>query len=157
MKEQNRSGAEVHQDAPPSEHVEGPSPFHTSQALKENTAFTLFWVVRYNDNPRRDAFQRFRNPFLGEALAMKKHSAYSSHGNASSAVSWHALYQAALFETDRNLIPQRIAKAEKAILDRVKELFHVNTDHIEEDQVLDDALYALRALRNCVVSEANAA
>jgi len=67
------------------------------------------------------------------------------------------LYQAALFETDRELILARIAEAEKAILDRVKELFGVNSDHIEEDQILDDALYALRALRNCVVSEANAA
>jgi hypothetical protein len=67
------------------------------------------------------------------------------------------LYRAALFETDRELIPGRIAKAEKAILDRVKELFGVDSDHIEEDQILDDALYALRVLRNCVVSEANAA
>lgn len=70
---------------------------------------------------------------------------------------WHSLYQAALFETNREMIPGRIAEAEKAILTRVKELFQVNTDHIEEDQILDDALYALRALRNCVLSEANAA
>lgn len=86
-----------------------------------------------------------------------KHSAHSSPGSSSSALSWHALYQAALFETDREMIPQRIAQAEQAILDRVKELFVVNTDHIEEDQVLEDALYALRALRNCVVPHANAA
>jgi hypothetical protein len=66
------------------------------------------------------------------------------------------LYQAALFETDRELIPARIAEAEKAILDRVKEFFGVDSDHIEEDQILDDALYALRALWNCAVSEANA-
>jgi hypothetical protein len=87
-------------------------------------------------------------------------SEYSSnlHSSGSSSASWHSLYQAALFETDRELIPARIAKAEKAILDRVKELFGVDSDHIEEeDQILDDALYALRALRNCVVSEVNAA
>jgi len=70
---------------------------------------------------------------------------------------WHALYQAALFETDRNKIPQRISEAEQAILIRMKELFVAHDDHIEEDQVLDDALYALRALRNCVVPEATAA
>lgn len=70
---------------------------------------------------------------------------------------WHTLYQAALFETDRNKIPKRIEMAEKAILARVKELFVVAGDHIEEDQILDDALYALRALRNCVVSESTAA
>ena len=86
---------------------------------------------------------------------MKKLSANSSRGNAGPA--WHSLYQAALFETDRKMIPARIAEAEKAILNRVRELFVVTTDHIEEDQVLDDALYALRALRNCVSPEANAA
>lgn len=85
------------------------------------------------------------------------HKYSSNPHSAGSSSAWHSLYQAALFETDRELIPARIAKAEKAILDRVKELFGVGSDHIEEDQILDDALYALRALRNCVVSEANAA
>jgi hypothetical protein len=70
---------------------------------------------------------------------------------------WHVLYHAALFETDRDKIPERIADAEKAILARVKELFGYAGDHIEEDLVLDDALYGLRALRSCVASEATAA
>lgn len=65
-------------------------------------------------------------------------------------VDWHVLYHAALFETDRNQVPQRIAEAERAILSRIRELFAAETDHIEEDVVLDDALYAMRALRNCV-------
>jgi len=87
---------------------------------------------------------------------MKTHSS-NFHSSGSSSASWHSLYQAALFETDRKLITARIAEAEKAILDRVKELFGVDSDHIEEDQILDDALYALRALLNCMVSETNAA
>ena len=87
---------------------------------------------------------------------MKKHSS-KSYPSGSSSASWHSLYQAALFEKDRESIPARIAEAEKAILDRIKELLGVDSDHIEENQILDDALYALRALRNCVVSEANAA
>jgi hypothetical protein len=71
---------------------------------------------------------------------------------------WHVLYQAALFESDRNQVPKRIAEAERAILSRMRELFDIETDHIEEDVVLDDTLYALRALRNCVVTtEATAA
>jgi uncharacterized protein YktB (UPF0637 family) len=74
-----------------------------------------------------------------------------------SPVAWHALYHAALFESDRDKIPQRIAEAENAILSRITELFAVATDHIEEDIVLDDALYALRALRTCVLPEATAA
>ncbi|HXJ85851.1 MAG TPA: hypothetical protein VMS18_03480 [Candidatus Binatia bacterium] len=91
---------------------------------------------------------------------MKKNSLSSAHstGNDASAnQSWHALYRAALFETDRTIIPVRIAQAEKAILNRVKELFVLKTVHVEEDQALDDALYALRAVRNCVAPEAGAA
>jgi hypothetical protein len=70
---------------------------------------------------------------------------------------WHLLYQAALFETDRQKVPQRISEAERAILSRVKELFAMTDDHIEEDLVLEDALYGLRALRNCVVFDSVAA
>jgi hypothetical protein len=88
---------------------------------------------------------------------MENHPPRHSYSSGNSSLSWHALYQAALFETDRQLIPARIAEAETAILNRVKELFGVDFDHIEEDLILDDALYALRALRNCVDSQANAA
>jgi hypothetical protein len=70
---------------------------------------------------------------------------------------WHVLYQAALFETDRNKVPLRITEAETAILVRIKELFTITSDHIEEDLILDDALYGLRALLNCVIQEATAA
>jgi hypothetical protein len=70
------------------------------------------------------------------------------------APTWQVLYQAALFETDRDKMPERIAEAEEAVLARVRELFVVPSDHIEEDQVLDDALYGLRALRNCVLYDA---
>lgn len=72
-------------------------------------------------------------------------------------MAWHSLYQAALFESDRAKISERIDLAERAILDRVKELFAATNDHIEEDQILDDALYALRALRNCVTPDVDAA
>ena len=68
----------------------------------------------------------------------------------SSPTSWRELYKAALFETDRQKIPTRIAEAEKAIVLRARELFGVTTDNIEEDQALDDALYALHALQSCL-------
>ena len=81
-----------------------------------------------------------------------------TYGNTSdSCMPWHVLYHAALFETDRDKLPRRIAEAESAILARIRELFVIVTDHIEEDVVLDDALYALRALRTCVLPESNAA
>jgi hypothetical protein len=63
---------------------------------------------------------------------------------------WRELYSAALFETDKVRIPARIADAEKAIVARARELFSAGADTIEEDQALDDALYALRALQSCL-------
>lgn len=88
---------------------------------------------------------------------MKNQSFSHSCGSGNPTTSWRALYKAALFEKDRRIVPTRIDEAEKAILSRVRELFAVETDHIEEDQILEDALYALRALRNCAVGEANPA
>jgi hypothetical protein len=64
--------------------------------------------------------------------------------------SWRELYTAALFETERERIPARIADAEKAIMVRARELFSAGSDTIEEDQALDDALYALHALQSCL-------
>jgi hypothetical protein len=71
---------------------------------------------------------------------------------ASSPVShhWRELYTAALFETDNNRLAGRIADAERAIAARARELFAAGSDTIEEDQALDDALYALRALQSCL-------
>ena len=70
---------------------------------------------------------------------------------------WRELYNAALFETDRERIPARIVDAEQAIVARARELFAAGNDTIEEDQALDDALYALRALQNCLRMRAAAA
>jgi hypothetical protein len=55
-----------------------------------------------------------------------------------------------LFERDKDRIASRIKDADKAIAARAGELFAAGTDTIEEDQVLDDALYALWALQNCL-------
>jgi hypothetical protein len=72
-------------------------------------------------------------------------------------VSWRELYTTALFETDRQRLPARIADAEHAIVARARELFAERNDTIEEDQALDDALYALRALQSCLEVQAVAA
>jgi hypothetical protein len=71
--------------------------------------------------------------------------------------SWRELYKAALFETNRDKLPERIANAEKAIIARARELFASTADTIEEDQALDDALYAMRALQSCVSRQTAAA
>ena len=58
------------------------------------------------------------------------------------------LYTAALFEVDNTKLPERIAQAEKALALRARELFHNAGDNIEEEQALDETMYALHALRN---------
>jgi hypothetical protein len=63
---------------------------------------------------------------------------------------WRELYKAALFEKDRKKLPSRIAEAENALILRARELFSMSGDNNEEGQAIDDALYALRALRNCL-------
>jgi len=61
---------------------------------------------------------------------------------------WRGLYKAALFEVDKARLPDRIAQAEKALALRARELFYEAGDNIEEEQALDDTMYALHALRN---------
>lgn len=70
------------------------------------------------------------------------------------AQSWHELYRAALFETDKQMLPSRIAEAERALILRGRELFEV-PDNSEEADAVDDALYALRALRSCIELKTN--
>jgi hypothetical protein len=60
---------------------------------------------------------------------------------------WKTLYLSALLDVNESRLPDRIAKAEAAILQRESELRHIAGDHIEEQQCLDDAMYALGALR----------
>ena len=49
---------------------------------------------------------------------------------------------------DKTKLPERIAQAEKALALRARELFNVAGDNIEEEEALDDTMYALHALRN---------
>jgi hypothetical protein len=67
---------------------------------------------------------------------------------ASSTANWHDLYRAALFEPDPAKLLQCIAAAEQALVARARELFQISGDHIDEEHAMDDAMYALHALRN---------
>jgi len=60
---------------------------------------------------------------------------------------WRDLYRAALLEVDCTRVAERIAEAEKALVVRARELFSAAGDNIEEEEMLDDAMYALHALR----------
>ncbi len=68
---------------------------------------------------------------------------------------WRELYKSALFEPDPARLTDQIRRAESAIVARARQLFGEQGDHIEEEQALDDALYALQALRSCAHSRAS--
>ena len=69
---------------------------------------------------------------------------------------WKILYRAAILETNKSVISQRVSEAEEAVLLRGRELFYGNGDP-EEEEALDDALYALRAFKTaCRYDEAEA-
>jgi hypothetical protein len=59
---------------------------------------------------------------------------------------WQSLYRAAILETNNSVIPKRVSEAERAVLARSRELFGT-MGTLEEKEALEDALYALRALR----------
>jgi len=63
---------------------------------------------------------------------------------------WKSLYTKALHEPDHNQLPERIGAAQHQIELRARELFQLSGDHIEEEQALRDALYALHALQTCL-------
>ena len=59
---------------------------------------------------------------------------------------WKTLYRAAILERNKSVILRRITEAETAVLARCRELFYGNGTP-EEEEALEDALYALRAFR----------
>ena len=60
---------------------------------------------------------------------------------------WKALYRAAILETNKHIILQKLSTAEQAILARGRELFYTAGTR-EEIEALEDALYALRVFRS---------
>jgi hypothetical protein len=69
---------------------------------------------------------------------------------SSQAKDWKDLYVAALMEGDENRVPSLIFAAEHAIKERARELFGAVGDNVQEEEALDDALYALHALKGCL-------
>ena len=59
---------------------------------------------------------------------------------------WRTLYRAAILETDKSAVPQRVSEAEEAVIARGREVFYGHGT-LEEKEALEDALYALRAFR----------
>lgn len=61
---------------------------------------------------------------------------------------WRSLYRAAILETNKGFLPQRVLEAEESVRAREREIFYGDgTLEEEEKEALEDALYALRAFR----------
>jgi hypothetical protein len=60
---------------------------------------------------------------------------------------WKTLYRVAIFETNRNVIPQRLLVAEEAVLARGRDLYR-QSGNIHERKAVETALYCLRAYKN---------
>ncbi len=60
---------------------------------------------------------------------------------------WRSLYRAAIMETNRSIVNQKVSEAEEAVMARARELFYDHGSR-EERNALDAARCALRALRS---------
>ena len=63
---------------------------------------------------------------------------------------WKTLYRAAILETNKSLLHQRVTEAEAAVKARGREVFcgKGTPEELEETEALEDALYTLRAFRS---------
>ncbi len=59
-------------------------------------------------------------------------------------IDWRPLYRAAILETNKMVLPQRVSEAEAAVIARRREIFYADGTP-EEKEALEDALYALHA------------
>jgi hypothetical protein len=66
---------------------------------------------------------------------------------------WRELYKAALFETDKSKSLERIADAEVALTLRMRELFHADSNELQERQAVDTAISALYILRSTIAAD----
>ena len=64
--------------------------------------------------------------------------------------SWRGLYKAALFETDASRLPLRMEEARRALVFLSRELFAASPSDDGETEAIENALYALNALENCL-------
>jgi hypothetical protein len=64
---------------------------------------------------------------------------------------WKHLYECAMLELDKSKLPERIAAAHRAIVDRAEEIIGNQSD--DEHYALNDALRALRLLEQVAARE----
>src|SRR5207248_437436 len=103
----------------------------------------------YNESGRHS--QQKAVIFSSEGPCMSPHSkSLSNPANSSENNGWRELYRAAILELELTRLPERILQAETALILRAKELFQNGGGNGQETQDLDDAMYALQALRSAL-------
>ena len=60
---------------------------------------------------------------------------------------WRTLYRAAILESNKEVLPQRVSQAEEAATARRREISYADGTP-EEREALEDALYTLQAFRS---------
>jgi hypothetical protein len=78
-------------------------------------------------------------------------SILSGSGPTSPGAGWQQLYESAVLELDERRLPERVAVARRAILDRVEEI--LTTVRTDEHRALSDALRFLLLLEEVVGKE----
>ena len=89
---------------------------------------------------------------LSRKAAKKECDMLTAAPQPSETKDWRDIYVRALLEGDKDRVPSLIVEAERAIVERSRELFQVSGENIEEGKALDDALYALHALKSCLAT-----
>ena len=69
----------------------------------------------------------------------------------SESTNWRELYRVAILELNPSKLPQHIAEAERALIERGRELVQEAGDNSEEERALEDARFFLQALRRIEV------
>jgi hypothetical protein len=73
------------------------------------------------------------------------------NGGLSGVNDWKKLYSAALLQKDKSTTPLLIAEAQRAIVERARQLFKSPTENLQEERELDIALSTLNVLKSCLV------
>jgi hypothetical protein len=120
--------------------------FHTgSEHLQERQAIdaALYALHALRTTTRGDS-EKEKSRQSGVSITVNRGaSMHDDDGQPQDEQSWRLLYEAAFFELDPNLLPQRIADAEKAMGERALALLHANEHNHSEKQALAHAHAAL--------------
>jgi len=120
--------------------------------LKKTRHKGVVWYRLFNASFRRTpSWRRFpaksdncrKEPFMAKKS--------SPPGAESESTNWRELYRDAILELNPSKLPQHIVEAERALIERGRELVQEAGDNSEEERALEDATYFLRALRRIEV------